>query len=483
MTPPCIAPGAVPIRRIRERSGAAGSSASAPDAPLALRAVRLRRQRESTVDRARGIAAIAMVLATIFQSPKAFLYDASVYWASSVDVASGVDPYDDGLLRLRGAWTAVLYVPAAVVERLSGANSSGFAVLLENALIIACLGAVLIPQLVRVWRPVTPPIVYASAAATWLVLARFAPYPLSDVVAAAFFLGAVVLLTYRSDVTLAVAGLLAGIGLNVRPAYLLPAIAIAGAVAVYRRRNGLWFLVGAAAALVPQTITNVDHGASWTPWPPGTSGLTALQSAYAAFVVRYDTAAYGPATAPQLFFCNPRAARDLGAGSMPGSPSELVSFYAHHPLDAALLISEKVGASLHWPISVPYYSPAGIANPLFALLVTAIAVAGASALAVLLWIGRPTLPQVAIVVLWVGSLATIATSTPETRFALPLVVLGIVGCAAMLAGNRQSWGVGRGAWTLPIAVVATVLVFSIGQIGLRHPASPGDVTPQVCSRT
>jgi hypothetical protein len=205
-----------------------------------------------------------------------------------------------------------------------------------------------------------------------------------------------------------------------------------------------------------------------------------VQSSYAAFVVRYDTIAYTPLTRPKLFFCDPGIARDLGAGAMPRSPGDLASFYARHPIDAVVLIGEKIAASLHWPVSAPYYAPAGIGNPIFALLVTIVAVGGAILLSSA-FRARPTLPQVAIGALWVGALVTLATSTPETRFALPLVILGSVGCVATVVGHGPIKV--RSGRTLAGAAVAIVAVFSLGQVGLSHPAPAGDATPQICARS
>ena len=444
--------------------------------------MRLRDHRQSPHLRSGGLAGLMMVLATIFESPKPFRFDAGAYWSSAVDLSSGIDPFGQEGFQLRGAWTAILYLPAAVVTRVFGASNAGFAVIVENSLMIAFIGVVLVPSLVSVWRPVTPITIYASAAVTWLLLGRFAPYPLTDVGAAALLLAAVVLLAHGTRRSLGAAGLLAGVGFNIRPAYLLTTVTIAVAVLCYqRRRTGIWFAGGSALALLPQVLTNLSHGDGWRPWPAGTGSLTMLQSAYASFVVRYDTLAYVPTNKPQLFFCDPRIARAVGDDA-PRGPGELAAFYAHHPAGAVLLVVEKIGASLHWPESVPYYARAGLGDALFAFLVTAVTVAGAISLARQGWRDRPpTLPQVGVAAVWVGSLLTIATTAPETRFAVPLVIFGVVGCVAGL-GRSGTPGVPR--WSSLVAgTVAVAAVFAAGQLGLHHPAPQGHVTPAICARS
>jgi len=423
-------------------------------------------------------AGLLVFLGTVTRAPERFLWDAATYWRGSVSLAHGSDPYVVGALSLRGVLTPLLYFPAALADRGFGDSSGGVAVLVENSLLISLVGVLLLPWLLRAWGPVTSWMVWVCAGLTWLVLGRSAPYPLTDLWAAALMLAAVVVLRRRSAMALMGAGLLAGIAFNVRPAYLLPLLLALAVVVLIRRFAGLWFAAGVFVALVPQSIMNLTHGAGWKPWPSGMMALTQAQAYNASYFVRYDTAAYGPARIPQQFFCSPAMAQAVG-DQPPDSTGALVVLYLHHLPQSLVFLAEKAAAALHWPLSFPYFAPAGAGDQLFALLVTTVAVVGVASLvhagSTLGFRSTSTAVWVALVV-WLGSLATIITPSPETRFAMPLVLFGIAGCAA-LAGRRLSkrWVAG--------VVIAVAVVFAIGAAGLSHPAAPGSASPSTCAIT
>jgi hypothetical protein len=73
------------------------------------------------------------------------------------------------------------------------------------------------------------------------------------------------------------------------------------------------------------------------------------------------------------------------------------------------------------------------------------------------------------------------TSATEPRFALPLILLGIVGCAALVP-VRWSDAVRRPErrWVIG-TVVAALVVFAIGSNALSHPAPPGGVSVATCA--
>lgn len=423
------------------------------------------------------LAGLAVFLGAVTQSPAPrFLYDAAQYWAGSVSLLSGGDAYVDGNLSLRGVFTSVLYLPAALATKGFGDSAGGTAVLVENSLLIALIGALLLPRLLRAWGPVTPWMVLVCAGLTWLVVGRFAPYPLTDLWAAALMLAAVVALRRSSAMGLMLAGLLAGIAFNVRPAYLVPLLLALAAVLLRRRLAGLWFAAGMGVALVSQSILNLTHGAGWKPWPSGMFALTQLQAHDASYIVRYDTAKYGLAQDPRQFFCNPEMAQAVGPHP-PDSSGALVAFFTHNLPQSLVFLAEKAAAALHWPLSAPYYAPTSAGEGMFALLVTAVAVVGVVSL---VNVGSRSgfrsvsLPVWVALLVWLGSLATIVTSAPETRFALPLVLLGIAGCA-VLAGGRL------GRWWAAGAAIAVVVMFAVGTLGLSHAAAPGPASPSICA--
>ena len=137
------------------------------------------------------------------------------------------------------------------------------------------------------------------------------------------------LLQRRTAVGLASAGLVAGIALNIRPAYLAAALLTLVVILLRERLAGLWFAAGAAFALLPQSTVNLAHGAGWKPWPPGTATLLQLQSASASYIVRYDTAAYGLPRDPQQSFCSATMAQTVG-DHPPASTGELARTFLQH---------------------------------------------------------------------------------------------------------------------------------------------------------
>ncbi|MBE3075265.1 MAG: hypothetical protein IMZ75_10020 [Actinobacteria bacterium] len=420
------------------------------------------------------MAGLVVFLGTVTQSPARFVYDAAVYWAGSVSLAHGVSPAT-GTLGLRGALTSLLYVPSALATRFLGDAAGGVAVLVENSLLVALVGVLLLPRLLGIWGPVTSWMVWVSAGLTWLLVGRFAPYPLVDLWAAALMLAAVVLLKRLTAIGLMGAGLLAGIAFNVRPAYLVPLVLALALVLLRQRLAGLWFAVGVVLALVPQSMVNLSRGTGWKPWPPNMASVAQLQSFYASYSVRYDTV-YPTAGAPRQFFCSPDMAQAVGS-QPPLSTGGLAAFFLHTLPQSLVFVAEKMAAVLHWPLSTPYLAPTGAGDQMFALLVTTVSVLGVVALVHAQFTSgfrsAPVAAWVALAV-WIGSLATVVTSTPETRYAMPLVLLGIAGCATVVRGKLGSrWVAG--------AFMAVALVFAIGTEGLSHPAPPGPVFPATCA--
>ncbi len=420
------------------------------------------------------MAGICVFVASILQEPMAFKWDAVNYWGGSTALAHLSNPYVAGQLSLRGVLTPLLYLPAAVVARAAGPDTAGFCVIVENSVLIALVGALLLPRLVGLWRPVTPLVVYVCAGLTWLLIGRFAPYPLTDLWAAALILTVVLIMARPGIGSIILGGALAGAALNIRPAYLLPVVFGFAVVVWFRRLPGLWFIVGIGLALLPQTLFNLIMGKGWYPAPQKIASQTRQQAYFGSFTVRHDTVAYIPRRTPQQFYCDPSMARALG-NRAPHSTVGLVVAYLQHPLQASALVAEKLGAVLHWPISAPYHSPAPGPNDVFAFIVTTITVVGS--LIVLRGIRKADLPKLFLLVIWLGAVWTLATGTPEIRYSLPLVLIGIVGLVVAGAGlmrPSRRWLVGG---------LIVLGVFGIGVAGLAHPAPQGLVTPAICAKT
>ncbi|MEU9830614.1 hypothetical protein AB0D67_03640 [Streptosporangium sp. NPDC048047] len=371
-------------------------------------------------------------------------------------------------LGLRGVLAFVVYAPAALADRLA-AGSGAAAVLVENALIIAVLGAVVLPAIARTLGVRGPATICWCAAGVWLLVAPFAPYPLMDVPAAAVFLCAVLLASAGSRRCLVAAGLCAGIALNLRPAYLVPLAAVVVVIAAVRRLRGLWLLPGVAVALVPQFAVNAVGGFGWFPVPPLSGSLANFQAGLSSYIVRYDTLLAGP---PQQFYCDPHMAHAFLGRAVTSVADLPFTMLTNLPWSAVFLL-EKFSAALAWSPHVPYSVPPADESYSLLLPVAAITVCGTSALiAAALRRGsagrRPEAALVAAAML--GACVTLLASAAETRFALPVVLLGIVGSALALASIRRSRTV-RPVWAVAVAAGTLVVVVS-ATAGLSHPLPP-----------
>ncbi|MET0433247.1 MAG: hypothetical protein ABW025_03690 [Cellulomonas sp.] len=435
-----------------------------------------------------GLVLAAVAGACLLRGPEPFIWDARLYWGASVTVASGgaVPLEDPAFYSVRGALSGVTFLPAALLSRVAGGQFAGTAVLLQNALLIGVVAAVLVPALARPWRALDPPRRWLAAGLTWAALQGFAPYPLMDLYATAAVLGAVALLggpgrpgaPPRAG-SLVGAGLLLGYGFAVRPALLPVAVLLLLVTAASERSRAALALGGFAAALLPQVVRTATDAGRFSLLPDAAGAVAALQTRYGAYVVRYDTV---PTRAqPSQFFCSPGMAEHVG--TPPGTTTDLLLLLLRHPADSAPFVLQKVATALHWPLAVPYADPHPGADALVAVGTTALVLLGCGHLIAAAWARRhdPAGPRWAglrVLAVLAGTLAVLAASAPEPRFALPLVVLGVAGVAAA-AGSRPAGSAHRvRAWAAAALVVAVV---ALGWSGLAHPAPPGLASPAACA--
>ena len=143
-------------------------------------------------------------------------------------------------------------------------------------------------------------------------------------------------------------------------------------------------------------------------------------------------------------------------------------------------LTEKTAASLQRASVTPYAHAPGAATSLTALLAVGTASAGLVALVMRAVLARHDrrwfLVTLSMLGFWLGSLSALVLSTPETRFALPLVVVGLVGVLAVVPEKLPSRQSTR---PIVIGVAASVLVtlalFAAGRAALAHPAPPGQL--------
>jgi hypothetical protein len=418
----------------------------------------------------RLIAAAGLFAVTVAQGPATgYVYDAARYFNGSLALFTDADLAREGDLDFRGILTAVVYAPAALAEHaLPGAGP--WAVLAVNALLVAAVGAFLLPAIAGRRHSL-----WVCAPLTWLVAARFAPFPLMDLPAAAAFLTGVWLaLRQRARWVPGLVGLAAGITFNLRPAYL-PALAVLAVLVAVRHRQAswtgrAWFAAGGLLASLPQVAFNALRGSAPGPTPPGMAGLAGFQARYASYVVRYDT--IEPTTgAPQQFYCDPSLSAAVAAHPVDSTGGLLGALLANLP-GSALFLAEKVGAALAWSWSTPYSTTATAERYELAVPVVLIVVVGVAA-------ACRTPDTRAIAVLAAAVCASLMTSATETRFALPLVLLGVAGCGLLDAGLLTAGRSRR--WFVPAVLAGAAVLVTAGALGVAHPMPPGPAAATACA--
>jgi hypothetical protein len=420
------------------------------------------------------------VVATVARGTGLFRFDAAHYWAATQAMVGSLPAVPDGYWDLRGVFTPFIYAPAAALTRIVGEQYAGHAVLLQNSVVLAAAAVFLVPAVIRLWHPSSPFMLLVGASLVWVVTSCFAAFPLVDLYSALGILGLLVLVRSNKWWVLFVAGIVAGVTMNIRPAYLVVVVALVIAVVIWRRGAGLFMAAGVATALIPQTVVSAVVSGVWSPLPAGSVDLVALQSGYASYIVRYDTI-FDDASARQ-FFCSPEMARLVG-DSPPQSASELAVNLLQNIPTSLVFAFEKIASSLAWHVSVPYSAPIRLVDTAYGIGITAITVIGIVAL---LFVAsrrangkRDGYGVTVIGAVVVGTALTLVSSATETRFALILVLLGVVGLSAQFGTHlAATWRTGR--WWIVGAIVVTVVVNIVGAIGLERPAPRGDVSTAIC---
>lgn len=427
----------------------------------------------------------AFIIATMVRGTGRFAYDAYGYWTAAQRLVGTSPVSPEFFWALRGVLAGFVYVPSAVLSKILGAQTAGFSVLLQNSVVLAGAAAFLLPSFLKPWRELSDQARWSSAFLVWIAVGGLARYPLIDIYAAIACLVVIVLLRTRSARFIGLAGLIGGIALNLRPAYMVTILIIAVVVVVWRRWSGLLFAAGVAVSLVPQVVFNVIRFDTWSLSPAGSGGMVGLQAGMASYIVRYDTLL--GADTPAKFYCSPTMAHEVGT-TPPLSMAQLANFFLDHFPNASVFASEKIAASLHWTLSTPYATPTPGLDGLFAVFVTAVTVFGLAALIRLTAQdrGRPArrdwFAWTLTAALVVGAVLTLVSSATETRFALPLVLIGLIGCTTFVdADPRAVWARKRG-WVVGTVIVA-LGVMTLGYVGLSHPAQPGPVDATICSES
>jgi hypothetical protein len=413
-----------------------------------------------------------------------FLYDASVYWNGAVAMVSGGDVIDNAGLTFRGALTPLIYSPAAFGSEVLHIASSGMMVLVQNALLLAFLGAVLLPRLLAKITPLDFRHIFVVGAVVAALLAGYAPYPLMDLWSTSAMLLGIVLLTSNSRLVLVIAGFAFAVAGNLRPACLV-AIAVAAVIwLIGRWRSAVWPALGLVAGVVPQILLNHFGMGRWLLLPTEAYGISNVQTAFAGFVTRYDTLAYVGAVDPRQFYCSTEMASVLISG-VPRSPSELLFTFLSHPLQSVPFLLEKLSASLAWGWTTPYGDvPGGWIGP-FAIVTISLTIGGLAVFlaTVLKGLRKTSSTATQLLALAASTALTVLFSTPESRFSLPLVIVATLGLPFAFSPPHEQRG--RPGWSRQIVACGICAIAIVGTIllagsGLAHPAPPGAVSPATC---
>lgn len=427
-------------------------------------------------------ATISFLLALVHGPTDKFVYDAAGYWAGANALVTGENFFWAGGLELRGAMTVLVYLPASLAS-LQFNGGHFIAVLVQNALLIAMLGTFVVPRIVGCLVRTSLKHTWVSAILCSLLLSGFAPYPLVDLWALTLvLLGIILALEGKSPWLLVLSGCAFAAAINLRPAYLVPVFLAGIAWMIFYCRRAHWPALGIFLGLIPQIITNGVFTGLWKPWPLSTSDISRIQAQYAPFTVRYDTVAYVPTPAPQQFSCSPVMAASLG-DSKPEGTKDILGFFAETFPESVVFMAQKVAASLSWSLATPYSGLPSSHLNILAVLVVLVSVTGLLTMVQYSAVCQPKLAAAPLMLLavWLGSVATIAGSTPEARFALPIVMIGVIGSVSLVAKlpDQLRFTTVTALWVGGAAVIVVMLLW-LGNTGLSHPAPAGNVTAAAC---
>ncbi len=423
------------------------------------------------------------VLMLLADHPPAFLYDAAQYWSGAAAVVEGRNVYLQGGLASRGAFTSVIYVPAYLVSRLAGGgvDTDGWAVAGENALFVALLGAVVIPLLLRRVVTVRRRHVALSALLTGLLLSGFVPYPLMDLPAVGSIVLAILLLCQPRWWSVLAGGAALALAVNLRPAYAPPALLVLLIIAILHWRRAPLAVVGGGVVLGAQAVYGAAQTGVTSVLPPSAELVTQIQFAFSPYVVRYDTVPF-TAEDPRMWHCSPAMAESLGDRVITSSP-DLLGFYVGALPDSALLAVQKVAASLHWTWATPYAEAGEQAlRPLGVLVILVMSIGVVALVPLARGRLRESAPIAALIALAAGSIVTLVGSTPEARFALPLLVAGIIGAVGATARWwRRDVLTTRAFWAAAAcAALLAALVAGAGWQALQQDSPRGEMTAETC---
>ncbi len=435
---------------------------------------------KSPVPAAFAIAFTGALAVAMIHGPKPFYGDSGSYWSlASTFTRGGHFSLLNFQSPQRGyAMALVTYVLRALARALRWSDSS--VVKLFNATLFALITAVLAPAIAQAtWRKQRWSVGRRIALAALLIVfwGGDLNYPLSDFPGLALALLAIAVMRHPDRPGwMLIAGLAAGLAIDVRPAYLLLApmlVAIAAWTWLRGRRSqrsltrlalcvGL-FVIAFAAVSLPQSLSSHRHYHTWSFIPGTPDNLTGTQLNAGTQFQRYDTFVRTNGEALPMVYPDPAGGRLLHEqpGGAIASPARYVAMVVGHPIVMASVMLRHLVNGLDMRYSTVYVEHLDSGGQLWLRLVGFLLVF--LAIVRLLWpAARRSLGPTAWrypVALLLCCFTSIVTAI-ETRFMLPVWLLGVVLVLAPawpspLAGGELG---ARRIWTLAVLGIS-YLVF------------------------
>jgi hypothetical protein len=388
-----------------------------------------------------GAALAVTLIVALSLGKKPFYYDANLYWSLGDSfVRNGHFSLLNFENPLRGyAFPLVNHELLKIAGDLKWSAST--IVRVFNALLFALIGAVLAPRLAEEIWPGRPWGAIRRLTLTALLLVFWSGYlsfPLSDFPALCMVLLAIVAIVHPdAPGWMLVAGIAAGLAIDIRPEYVSLAVVLPLLLAWTwfkgrRRRSpsaarrllcvGL-LLAGFAGVSLPQALSSHRHHGTWSFLPGSAGGIAYIQLTDGLGLQRYETYV-GSGALPAMYYIDPQGLRILREQNNQRieSLSQYLGLLVSHPLAMASLFMHHLVNGLDPRYNTPYVEHIG--SNIFRRLVGFLLVF--LALVRVLW---PTARRGLSPTRWrypaalLACCVTTLSSAMETRFLLPVYLL------------------------------------------------------------
>jgi hypothetical protein len=396
------------------------------------------------------------------------VWDADGYFNSSIAIATGT--FDANKFIYRGVLTSLVYViPSFVGLRFLEPTVFGtylyVLVLFQNALIVSLVGSYIIPRLLELFIPRSKSALIASSLISVYAFQSFVPYSLIDVFAVALLIPSIYLMNSQRNIVALIYGLILGVSVNLRPSYLATAIFLVLCAAVIQRHRSLIFYTGLIISQLPQVIFNWLHFQSFSFFALASGKFASSNYNLAAYAIRVDSRTYPQlGKSEPLLFCDKRMF-DLAKQSNLTSTIDMLVMFVKNPIATFVFEVKKISSAVWWPVTVPYYDHNPLVNTVFGAVIALVVVLGTSMLILLVMKSTTKKNFLGFVAVYFGFFVNIIVYHNEPRYALPVVVVSIVGfvllCTKLLnlplAGALPEL---TRNWKVATAVVYLVVVLS-----------------------